>query len=128
MKPRGFTMVEMMITLVIILVLAAVAFPAYSYYVKRARQAEATTALGDIRAAQLLFKQDMRQGNGQFAQSLDELGWKLSETGATMGKGPAYYTYSTNQNFSAAITPHADTVRDPALYLDHGSGSIRTYN
>jgi len=45
---RGFTLIEMMITVVIIGILTAVALPAYSNYVVRARTAEAFTALGGL--------------------------------------------------------------------------------
>lgn len=42
---RGFTLIEMMITVAIIGILAAIAYPAYTQYVQRANRAEARAAL-----------------------------------------------------------------------------------
>ena len=46
---HGFTLLEVMIVVVIVGVLAAIALPNYSDYVKRAKIIEATTALSDAR-------------------------------------------------------------------------------
>ena len=48
---RGFTLVELMITIVIVGVLASVAIPLYQANVKRAKGAEADATMGSIRTA-----------------------------------------------------------------------------
>ena len=46
----GFTLIELMITVAIIALLAAIAVPNYNQYVERARRADATTGLTKIAA------------------------------------------------------------------------------
>jgi len=48
---RGFTLVELMITIVIVGVLASVAIPLYQANVKRAKGAEADATMGSVRTA-----------------------------------------------------------------------------
>jgi type IV pilus assembly protein PilE len=47
-RSRGFTLIEMMIVVVVIGILAAIAYPSYQEYVSRARRADAQTALLEL--------------------------------------------------------------------------------
>jgi len=46
---RGFTLIELMITIAVIAVLTAIALPSYTDYVTRSKLAEAYAHLGDLR-------------------------------------------------------------------------------
>lgn len=57
---KGFTLVELMIVVAIIGILASVALPNYTEYVKRGKLAEATSAIADGRVKMEQFFQDNR--------------------------------------------------------------------
>jgi len=54
---KGFTLIELMIVVAIIGVLAAVAIPAYSGYVKKARLTELSNAMGAVGTSALEYYQ-----------------------------------------------------------------------
>ena len=63
-RVRGFTLIELMITVVIVAVLAAIALPSYASYIARARRAEARGQL--VQAAQ--FMQRFYAANDSFSK------------------------------------------------------------
>jgi type IV pilus assembly protein PilE len=52
---KGFTLVELLITMVVVAILAAIAFPAYVDHVMRARRSEARAALQEMAVRQQAF-------------------------------------------------------------------------
>src|SRR6267378_8151432 len=59
-RPTGFTLIELMITVAIIAILAAVAIPNYTDYVKRGKLTEATSTLLSMRTKMEQYFQDNR--------------------------------------------------------------------
>ena len=51
-RPRGFTLIELMIVVAIVAILSMVAFPSYVEAMRKSRRAEAKTALLDLAARQ----------------------------------------------------------------------------
>jgi len=60
---KGITLIELLAVVVIVGILAAVAIPAYTNYLVRARRADAKTALEQLRAAQEMHRAE----RGQYA-------------------------------------------------------------
>lgn len=59
--PRGFTLIELMITVAIVAVLAAVAYPSYMDYVRKGKRATAQAALMEVASKEQTYLLDRRQ-------------------------------------------------------------------
>lgn len=70
LRPRGFSLIELMITIVVAGILAAIAYPLYTGYTQRARRADAVKLLTVISQAQERY----RSNRGTYAATLDDLG------------------------------------------------------
>jgi type IV pilus assembly protein PilE len=60
-RPAGFSLIELMITVAIVAILAAVAVPAYTDYVTRAKLSEASANLSDLRVKMEQYYLDNRR-------------------------------------------------------------------
>lgn len=108
---KGFTLVEIMIVVAIIGILASIAIPSYTDYVKRARASGATGALADMRIKMEQYFQDNRTYVGgpcaaatgtdtaYFAFGCSSAGTATTYTLTATGSGVmAGYNYSIDQN------------------------------
>lgn len=64
---RGFTLIEVMITVAIVAILASIALPSYSDYITRGKLTEATSTLADLRVKLEQHYQDNRTYSGACA-------------------------------------------------------------
>ena len=79
LKPRGFSLIETMLALVVVSVLAGVAYPSFVQLLRKARRGDAIMALLDIQQAQERWR-----ANAPSYGTLEELGM------ADMTEGGAY--------------------------------------
>lgn len=114
-RQLGFTLIEVMVTVAIIGILAAVAIPAYSDYVVRGRIPDATAGLAAKQVQLEQFFQDNRTYVGAPACNSDTSGknfdFSCSSVQArtfalqAVGKGGATgFTYTVNQTGDKATT------------------------
>lgn len=99
MKNKGFTLIEVMITVAIVGILAAVAYPSYTEHVKKSARAEAITALVDAANKQEQFFVD----NHDYTAVLGNLGLGgATETGLyTL----AIVAVANSREFTITATP-----------------------
>ncbi len=110
MTQRGFTLVELMIVVAIIGILAAVALPNYSEYVRSGKAIEATSALADQRVKMEQYFQDNRTYVGGPCQPVagsvmhfnfnciaNANSYTITATGVASA-GMTGYTYTINHN------------------------------
>lgn len=88
---RGFTMIELMIALVVIAVLAAVAYPAYTDAIAKNRRAEGVAAMAAVQMAQ----ERWRSNNDTYSSAYDTSTKKFTDLKLDAVSSPeGYYTLS----------------------------------
>lgn len=66
-RVRGFTLIELMVTVAVIAILAAVAYPSYMDYIRKGRRAMAQAALMEIGGKEQAYLLDRRVYAGSIA-------------------------------------------------------------
>jgi prepilin-type N-terminal cleavage/methylation domain-containing protein len=112
-KPRGFTLIELMVTVAIVAILASLAYPNYRNYVLRGQLVDATNGLSALRANMERYFQDNRT---------------YAPTGTFVPPCPATSSPLVVGSFqlSCAVTPGATTFQAQAVGTGSTTGFIFT--
>lgn len=94
---RGFTLIELMITITVVAILAAIAIPAYKDYVQRARRSDAMASLQEIQLAQAKWR-----ANNPSYSYLSSV-WAEPSDG-TCEDNPTPYDYSGDCHYVLSVT------------------------
>jgi type IV pilus assembly protein PilE len=125
---RGFTLIELMITVVVVGILAAIAYPSYQTYMKKARRSEAQQMMLALSAKQAQYIIDARG----FTDTLSNLnlardGWTCAATCSN-----AYYAISievpvgaTPPAYTLTATPSGQQADDGNMTLDSTGSKTR---
>lgn len=115
-KTKGFTLIELMIAVVVIGILAAIAYPSYIEQVRKSRRADATTAL--LTAAQTLER--FYTENNTYATATAAAGGTIPNWApADRPAAQATYTISlpaaqlTANSYTIVATPTGVQASDP---------------
>jgi type IV pilus assembly protein PilE len=109
-RTQGFTLIELMITVVIIAVIAAIAVPNYTDYITRSKFAEAHSQLADLRVKMEQYYMDNRRYS------------TAAGTGATTCP-VAMPTTPTVKYFAYGCTAGGGTAAGAQTYLLTATGS-----
>jgi type IV pilus assembly protein PilE len=117
-RKHGFSLIELMVSVAIVGILAAVAYPAYTQYLTKSRRAEAQTHLMEI--AQL--EQQYLADNRAYTATMANLNGLTTPTNVAK-----YYTITidtpvaTPPTFTATATPKVGTtqVSDATLSINN---------
>lgn len=96
----GITLIELMIVVVIVSILAAIAYPNYQEFTARAKRSEARAALLRLATNQERFYLN----NNTFTTDLTQIGFSSSPFTTETGYYIVAVTSATSSNFSATAT------------------------
>lgn len=114
LNQKGFTLIELMIVVAIIGILASIAIPSYTDYVKKGKAAEATTNLATGRVKMEQFFQDNR-----------------TYVGGPCPAASKYFTYgcvSDATTYTITATNSTSDMSGFAFSIDQNNGKTSTYD
>jgi type IV pilus assembly protein PilE len=118
-KNKGFTLVELMITVAIVGILASIAIPAYSDHVAKSRRADAKAALSQLAQAMERYYTEKSTYVGATVGSGANA---IFPSEAPLDGGTKYYDLSisaqTATNFQVTATPKGPQAGDGNLTLN----------
>lgn len=109
-KHRGFTLIELMIVVVVIGILAAVAYPSYRNYTIKAKRADGYSALADSAADQEKFFSQ----NLYYATSVEALNAIHGLVSTTRNSPEGYYAITTTGGQTYTLTATAQGAQATA--------------
>lgn len=134
-RSKGFTLIELMITVVIVAILAGIAYPSYEGYMKRSRRAEAQQLLSAIsnREAQYLLDSRMYTNViGATGLNVNTERWTCTPTAAPTSCTNGSYTVTvtvdnaaTPPTFTATATAAGKQVSDGNLTINQAGAKTR---
>ena len=127
---RGFTLIELMIAVAMVAILAAIAMPSYSDYVRRGRVSEAVATLAGMRVKMEQYYQDNKNYGSGGTCATDATASSWNSFAATK-----YFTFScatstvggvANQGYTVTATGKTGSLTNGYIYTVDYTGSRKT--
>jgi len=125
MNKQGFTLIELMIVIGIVLFLIKIMAPQYTKYYDRLRQTEVSINLSALHAAEMAYHIE----HGQYTTDLTELKWKPNGYHEDPKKSSSFYTYGfIAPSQPGAITFYPGTSQAPQALLTNTFAEGNTFS
>ena len=111
LRQTGFTLIEMLVTVVLVAILASIAYPAYTNYVIRGQLQDAFTNLADYRIKLEQYYQDN----------------KSYSTGTTCGQGNAWASFPITTKYFTLTCSVTSSKQGYTLTATGTSGKLTAY-
>ncbi|KUM39889.1 type IV pilin protein [Pseudomonas sp. EpS/L25] len=123
---RGFTLIEVMITVAIVGILAAIAYPSYQSYILRSHRSEGMALLSEAAAR---MERYYAQNSTYATATPNRLGLTSTANATTVDSANGYYSLSlttlTATSYSLSATPQNAQARDTCGTLTLDSTGLR---
>lgn len=120
LSQKGFSLIEIMVTVAIVGILASIAIPSYTDYIKKGKAAEATANLADLRVKMEQCFQDNRD-------------YTLCAAFCAPTSGDKYFTYTCEVQTATTYTlqaagKSAENMGDFNYTIDQDNAKTSTYD
>ena len=113
LKANGFTLIEVMITIVIVGILASIAYPSYMSQVRKSRRSDAVQAFSQVQQAQ----ERWRANNTTYSGAIADLGISATTAGG-------YYTVAVSSTTATGYVATATAVSGKSQTGDTGCTAL----